>query len=528
MLVPWKAFTPLLLILFLWTLPVAAQEDQPAEEESPQELPVGPDALRSPRATMETFLVSVRKERFDEAIETLDFSQLDPEPNAERKKELAIQLKDVIDRMAWVDTASISAYPVADPYRFPPDAEVPPIVIARGADGAWRFTAETVAGIDDLYEQWKSRPKVVKHTPWYRENTPLGNNEVWRLVALFLSLLVAWIVGRLARYILAGIGGRLKNRGRLLSGASLLAVSRAAVPLLLVLGLRVGLHFLKMNPTVEGIASTVTSILFIIAVGWAIFCLVEVVNAWLNSLAEKTESKLDDMLAPMVCTTLRATVVILALVQIATVLSDKPMTSIIAGLGVGGLAVGLAAQDMIKNFFGSIMIFSDRPFELGERVVVAGHDGMIEVVGFRSTRIRTLEGHLVTIPNATIANADIKNIAKRPNIRRILNLGLTYDTPPEKIQRAKQIVEELLQDHEGMDPEFPPRVYFDEFKDASLNLFVIYWYHPPDWWPYNDFSERLNMRILERFNAEGIEFAFPSQTVFLAGDPKRPLSSMPS
>ncbi len=123
----------------------------------------------------------------------------------------------------------------------------------------------------------------------------------------------------------------------------------------------------------------------------------------------------------------------------------------------------------------------------------------------------------MTIPNGELANKAIRNVAKRPNIRRIMNLGLTYDTSPDKVRQAIEIVQELLADHEGQDPDLPPRVYFNDFTDSALNLSVIYWYHPADWWPYNDFSQRLNMEILQRFNAAGIEFAFPTQTIHLAG-----------
>ena len=136
-----------------------------------------------------------------------------------------------------------------------------------------------------------------------------------------------------------------------------------------------------------------------------------------------------------------------------TALSDKPPSSVIAGLGVSGLALGLAAQDTLKNFFGSVMIFADRPFELGDRIVVDGHDGPVESVGFRSTRIRTLDGHLVTVPNGEIAHRTIHNIGKRPYIRRVMNVRIAYDTPPEKLERALAIIADALKDHEGMNPE---------------------------------------------------------------------------
>ena len=282
---------------------------------------------------------------------------------------------------------------------------------------------------------------------------------------------------------------------------------------------------LQLTGDVEVFFETLTNVLFAIAVGYGAYCLVDVIAVWLRGLSEKTASKLDDMLVPLVCKSLRGTIIILVLVQIATELSDKPVTSLIAGLGVGGLAIGFAAQDSIKNIFGSVMIFGDRPFELGDRIVVDGHDGPVESVGFRSTRIRTLDGHLVTIPNGELANKTIQNIGKRPHIRRIMNVTITYDTPPEKVDRAVEIIKEILENHEGMRPDLPPRVFFNDFNDVSLNIFVIYWYHPPDYWGFCAFNERVNSQLLRRYNEEGIEFAFPTQTLFLAADPNRPLTS---
>ena len=128
------------------------------------------------------------------------------------------------------------------------------------------------------------------------------------------------------------------------------------------------------------------------------------------------------------------------------------------------------AQDSTKNFFGSIVLYLDRPFEIGDRVVVDGHDWPVEEVGLRSTRIRTLDGHLVTIPNGELANRTARNVGKRPYIKRTANITITYDTPPEKIDRALDIIKALLDNHEGMNPDFPPRVVFNEFNSDSLNM----------------------------------------------------------
>jgi MscS family membrane protein len=221
------------------------------------------------------------------------------------------------------------------------------------------------------------------------------------------------------------------------------------------------------------------------------------------------------------------------------------LATLVAGAGVTGLAIALAAQDTLKNVFGGLLLAMDRPFEVGQRVKMKGYEGFIQEVGLRSTKVRTLKGHQIIIPNDEAARIEVENIGRRPNIRRDLNVTITYDTPPEKIGRAVEILQEILavpetssdeaatQEDEVQTPHpneavnqpgFPPRVYFNDLNADSLNLLVVYWFHPPDHWLSLEFAHRVNMQIMERFNAEGIDFAFPSQTMYLAGDNKRPLN----
>ena len=494
--------------LLLSSASIAVGQPQP---DSPA---VADDLLRSQRsarATMEKFRTSPDDAQ---AAECLDFSRLDSPPSEPVKAVYVRKLKRVVVRLGTVDVGAISNDPEAQPYRFPPDSDEQPIVIARGSDGVWRFTAATVGRIDALF----ARPESIWHLS-------IGGIEIWRIVVLFSSLLVAFIVGRIVRAVLAKSAGKAEQTDRQLTAVALTSLARVVVLAMFVVGFRVGVTTLDLAVNVKGFFDTLTNILFAIAIGYGAYCLVDVIAVWLRGLSEKTASKLDDMLVPLVCKSLRGTIIILVLVQIATELSDKPVTSLIAGLGVGGLAIGFAAQDSIKNIFGSVMIFGDRPFELGDRIVVDGHDGPVETVGFRSTRIRTLDGHLVTIPNGELANKTIQNIGKRPHIRRIMNVTITYDTPPDKVDQAVEIIKEILEDHEGMRPDLPPRVFFNDFNDVSLNIFVIYWYHPPDYWSFCAFNERVNSQLLRRYNEEGIEFAFPTQTLFLAADPNRPLTS---
>jgi len=354
-------------------------------------------------------------------------------------------------------------------------------------------------------------------------STKIGDVELWRIIALFGSILIIYTVGKIGMLFLLRMVPRLENKERIIFALFVKSIARSLSFVALVIGLTFGVQFLNLSPDIQGILNTIISMLMVLAVAVMAYRFTEIPAVWFERHAQKSDNKLASMLVPIIRTTLRITVVVLAFVQIAQVLSDQPITSIIAGLGVGGLALALAAQDSIRNFFGSVVIIADKPFQNGERVVVDGFDGIVEQVGIRSTKIRTLEGHLVTIPNGELANKNIQNIGRRPYIRRLFNITITYDTPPEKIDRALEIVKGLLENHEGMNEDFPPRVYFNEFNSDSLNLLVIYWYHPPEFWDFLAFGERLNKEIFRRFNEEGIDFAFPTQTIHLAGDKKRPV-----
>ncbi|VGO18413.1 mechanosensitive ion channel family protein [Pontiella sulfatireligans] len=349
------------------------------------------------------------------------------------------------------------------------------------------------------------------------------NEEVFAGITWGQALIVtgwvlgAVVLGKVVQIILTNMGKSKRFEGKEIIQAAFKAFARPVPFLFFTLGLFPGLGTLQVGEGIARILADCLSVLLTVAVTFFIYSMVDVLDFAISHYTKKTRTKMDDMMAPMVRKSLRVVIIVLALVQVAQILSDKPITSILAGLGVGGLAVALAAQETIKNFFGSLVIFADKPFELGERIVVGGHDGAVEEVGFRSTRIRTLDGHLVTVPNGELANLMIQNIGKRAYIKRVMNVTITYDTPPEKVQQALDILKELLDNHEGMNADFPPRVFFNNFNDCSLNILAIYWYHPPEYWDYLAFSEKLNLELLKRYNEAGIEFAFPTQTLHVNG-----------
>lgn len=210
--------------------------------------------------------------------------------------------------------------------------------------------------------------------------------------------------------------------------------------------------------------------------------------------------------------------------------------TVVAGAGVTGLALALAAQESLRNVFGSVMLLLDKPFTVGQRIIVRGHDGFVEEVGLRSTKMRLLTGHLTSIPNEDMAKADIENIGERQYIRNLFRISIPFDTPPDKINQALEIVRDLLsldpKDEESVKRntcvnhrDFPPKVYFEQFSDSSLSLLVIFWYHPPEYWEYRAYCEWLNLEIVKQYNAAGIQFALPAQTTYLAGDTTRPVNA---
>jgi len=221
--------------------------------------------------------------------------------------------------------------------------------------------------------------------------------------------------------------------------------------------------------------------------------------------------------------------VIVTLVAMRVV--NVPLTVFTVIGGALAIGVGLGSQGLVNNFLSGLIILAERPLRIGERIVYGGYDGFVEEVGFRATKVRTLTGHLVTIPNSTIISEAVENIGRRPFIRRHMNVTITYDTPKAKIEQAIQILREVLAEPgicDRINPviqgeEYPPRVYFNEYNADSLNLLVIYWFAPPDFWDYFEHSQRVNLRIFEEFERAGIDFAFPTQTVYLAGDEKRRL-----
>ncbi len=251
-----------------------------------------------------------------------------------------------------------------------------------------------------------------------------------------------------------------------------------------------------------------------VAVLWLLYSLLRVFERRLK-FRSYSSPNIDDLLVTMIGKSLRVVVILLGLLIVIQNLTGWQIGPLLASLGLGGLAVALAAKDTIANFFGTLTIIFDSPYHVGEHIRLDKYEGTVENIGFRSTSIRTFDGAVVSIPNEKAINSGVENIGRRMRIRWHTNLGLRYDTPRAKVAQAVEIVSEILNDPEHMNPEFPPRVFFNGFGDWSLNIAVFAWYEPAMWWDYQAWLQEKCFRIMSRFEEEGIEFAYPTSTVSL-------------
>lgn len=252
-----------------------------------------------------------------------------------------------------------------------------------------------------------------------------------------------------------------------------------------------------------------------------VYLLVDALGQQLIRMAQQTENTLDDQLAPFATKTLKVLVVVLG-VLLFLQNTGVNVVSLLAGLGLGGLALALAAQDTAANLIGSITIILDRPFQVGDFVRIGDTEGVIEEVGFRSTRIRTFYKSLVTLPNSTVAKEKIDNLGVRPSRRIRHSLGIVYSTPPEKIQLFCDQIRELISQIPELDQNDIPNVNLMSLGDFSLNIVVNFYVFATDAFGENSIQNKFLQDILALANKTGIDFAFPTQTLWLQTQGAKP------
>jgi MscS family membrane protein len=279
---------------------------------------------------------------------------------------------------------------------------------------------------------------------------------------------------------------------------------------LMVAGIWYGLTYLTLPEALDRWIGNVVQVLIVLSVGWLVARLLDsLYKEYVVPLAEKSETDLDDQLLPILRKGTKVVVWGLTIV-IALNNAGYDVGALLAGLGIGGLALAMAAKDTVSNVFGGFTIFLDRPFTLKDRVKIAGFDGTIQEIGIRSTRLQTLDGRIVTIPNAKFTDSPVENVSLEPSRKVVLNLGLTYDTTPEKMEQAMQLLKEIA----AGNPDVVEKVSigFNGFGDFAMNVLFIYYINKGA--DILGTQTAVNMEILRQFNAQGLEFAFPTQTLY--------------
>ena len=512
-----------------------SEEAEEAKPPKPKKIkPLGPaDEFNRgvPRSSLKGYLQAARDGDFERAAKYLDLRYLPTWMDERQGSRLARQLKIALDKALWFDLEVVSA----DPDGFTDDG-LPPnrdligrvktpektvdILMQRvpRRDGVsiWKFSNQTVAEIPHLYEHFGYGPFEETLSKMFPDAQFLGW-QVWQWVLWLINLALSFLLALLITWIVNLLVGRKDTEMRRQIKRFVAWPVRFSLWLLLE---QAGLSIIGMSLTIRTLFRIDPILPFVLT--WTAIRLVDLLVFWWEERLRRSEREDAIVLLRPARTAIRVTLVIVAVLFWLDNIGLK-VSTLLAGLGVGGLAFALAAQDTLKNLLGSIMILLDKPYKVGQRIVAKGHDGIVEEIGLRSTRLRLLTGHQTAIPNDEMAKIDIENIGLRPHIRRLANIGITYDTPPEKIEKAVDIILKILDNHEGMEPELPPRAYFSEYNPYSLNILVLYWYHPADYWGYMQFSQWVNLQIAREFQKEGIKFAFPTSTTYLSQEDNQPL-----
>ncbi|RPF53409.1 mechanosensitive ion channel family protein [Aquisalibacillus elongatus] len=251
----------------------------------------------------------------------------------------------------------------------------------------------------------------------------------------------------------------------------------------------------------------------IILISWGLYNLSSTSSLFFMKLNDGVGFEVDQILIPFLSKALRVVIIAITISIIFESLGYN-VAGFVAGLGLGGLAFALAAQEVIKNLFGGVVIVTEKPFTLGDWIATGSVEGVVEDISFRSTVVRTFAQALVTVPNATLSNEAITNWSKMGKRQITFNLGVEYSTPKEKLETVVERIRGLLQNHDEIHQE-TIFVTFDQYNDSSLNIFLYFFTKTTDWGEYLKAKQDINFKIMDILEEEGVSVAFPSRTVYM-------------
>lgn len=537
----------LVALLALMLLASASLAQEPTEA-----LPADRD---SPRAAMFTFLRVMNAiedgatERWPEVYPLLGVQAPDKRA-AHQLQRQAVKLKQALDYIGRVDEEEFDE-PVSDDYfvyfpkpyntaheRAVEDIGNDKLVIAfqtRDTLG-WTFSEDTLIGLDELHglllehrtEQYDEQQYgdggefLAELMPDSLKSGDILGLYYWQWLALAALILLGVVIDQVLRLVLRGaILRHLKHTEREAEDNQLAKTVRpfgfVAGGVLVMLGLTlVGLPDLA-HRFLYGAAAVFTVLAGILA-AWQ---LIDLIASVAFAKAEQTKTKFDDILVPMIAKAAKIFAVAIGIVYAAQAL-NLPIVPLLGSLGIGSLAFAFAAKDTIENFFGSVAVILDRPFEVGDWVVIDGStEGTVEELGFRSTRIRTFYNSQITVPNATLVRATVDNYGRRKYRRWKTHVGVQYDTPPDKLIAFTEGIRELVRSHPYTRKDYF-QVWLHQWSASSMDVLLYIFFEVPDWSTELRERERMFVDIVRLADKLGVQFAFPTQTVHLYKEEHKP------
>ncbi|MGB0453549.1 MAG: mechanosensitive ion channel family protein [Bacteriovoracaceae bacterium] len=498
------------------------------------------DSLKNPRVTMNYFLKAMKayklgdKEAINFAILTFDQSKLNQTSKTESSKLLATQMIQTMDRLEYIDVKNIPETLESKKWIYKKELinhegklHNVEISIHEMEDGKWRFTPITLSTIPTFYDfvskksivkgvtelrTWKDRLKD-RMPKWTSETSFILLNGQW--LALLALIFLALLAEKLMRVYVLSLIKKFLLRSKVIYEADSMKKFSLPIGIMTFSGVWwMGVRLLEFQDETLSFLLRVGIVFFTLGSVVCAYTFVDILKIYLEKKALESENKFDDILVPLITKTLKTFIVLIGIIFIGNSLT-LDMKSILAGMGIGGIAFALAAKDTISNLFGSLTVLLDRPFRIGDWVVIDGEiEGVVSEVGLRSTRIRTFYDSIITLPNGKLTNAHIDNYGLRTYRRLSTKIGVQYDTPPEKLEAFCEGIRQLIVNHpETRKDSF--QVYFNSFGDSALEILVYVFWRVPDWSTELNEKHRFLMDILRLGEKMGISFAFPTTTVHL-------------
>lgn len=353
------------------------------------------------------------------------------------------------------------------------------------------------------------------------DGTTLWGFQVWQAVGLAVLIALAWLAGWVISMILLAIFRRFLSRwGHAKENA--VPIKRAIRPLGLMLAFSLTVMFsgsLELPEDVHQTTVTILQMLITLFGVLAAFKLSDLLTLRMRLAAEATESALDDALVPLADKTIKFLIILTGFVIALQTLGFN-IAALLAGVSIGGLALAFAAQDTIKNVFGSAMIFIDRPFQIGDWITFEGGEGVVEEIGFRSTRLRTPANSLITVPNGRLADMTLDNLGLRTYRRYREIIGVQYDTPPDTVLAFMDGIREVIRKHpKTVNDEDRMQVHFYKFDASALSILMVMHFAVSSWPEELQAREEINVEVLRLAAQMNVAFAFPTQTLHIQSMP---------